>query len=304
LQTNSSLNNVILPGILLSLAGTFMFSLKPIVVKYAYEIGLTSEQVITLRMMFALPFYIGVVILCWIKNSDKRRAYIANILPTALLGVLGYFVASYLDLLGLQFISAQLERIVLFCFPIIVVLLSYFVFKTKLPKNIWWMLGISYTGILLIFAHDLRVMGSNVALGTSLVFLSAIAFAVYVIYSKPIMTKIGSQMFTSIAMIAASITILVFFVFTQNIKTLHVSNHAFLVVAGFAFFCTVIPSLLVAEAIHKIGPELTSIVGTCGPVITSIFAVILLDEAFTIYHAAGLTLILVAVGMMMKPKIK
>lgn len=300
MQKNASINNFLLPGILLALAGTFMFSLKPIVAKYAYEIGLSSEQLITLRMLFALPFYIAVAALHYARNSDKRSAYIANIVPVALLGVLGYFVASYLDLLGLQYISAQLERVVLFCFPTIVVLLSYFVFKTKLPKNIWWMLGMSYAGILLIFTHDLGVLGSDVLLGTGLVFLSALAFAVYVIYSKPMMTKIGSQMFTSIAMIAASIVILFFFTATQNVSTLHVSNHAFMVAAGFAFFCTVIPSLLVAEAIHKIGPERTSIVGTCGPVMTSVFAVVWLGEAFTIYHAAGLTLILIAVGMMMK----
>ncbi len=289
-----------LSGILLALAGTFMFSLKPILVKYAYEIGISSEQLITLRMLLAIPFYAGVVWFQWAKNSDKRRAYVAHIVPVSLLGVLGYFIASYLDLLGLQFISAQLERVVLFCFPTIVVLLSFFVFKAKLPNNIWWLLGMSYAGILLIFVHDFSTLGSDVALGTGLVFLSAVAFAIYVVYSKPIMTKIGSQIFTSIAMIAASVVITLFFVASQDITSLYVSSEALLVIASFAFFCTVVPSLLVAKAIYKIGPERTSIVGTCGPVMTSIFAVVWLDEAFTLYHVAGLTLILLAVGMMMK----
>jgi drug/metabolite transporter (DMT)-like permease len=300
LSTNPIIQKSLLTGMLLALAGTFLFSLKPILIKYAYEYGLSSEQVIALRMVFAAPFYIGVIIFYWRKNAEKRTEYVSHLLPVIGLGILGYFIASYLDLLGLQYISAQLERVVLFCFPTIVVLMSYFFLKTRLPKNIWWVLGGSYAGILLIFGHDLTTFGTEVALGTGLVFLSAVAFAIYVLCSKPIITKIGSQMFTSIAMMAASVAILVFFAFTQDISGLLVSNKAYLLVAALAFFCTVIPSLLVAEAIGIIGPEQTSIVGTCGPAITSVCAVFLLDEAFTIYHGLGLTLIIFAVGSMVK----
>ncbi|MFC4699836.1 DMT family transporter [Glaciecola siphonariae] len=298
----------LVPGILLALAGTFMFSLKPILIKHAYAMGVSSEQLITLRMLFAIPFYIGVILYYSFRNAHIRHLYVQYMLPVAALGVLGYFVASYLDLLGLQYISAQLERVVLFCFPTIVVLMSYFFFKTRLPKNIWLLLGMSYAGILLIFGHDLSVLGTEVAKGTALVFLSAIAFAIYVLWSKPIMSKIGSQVFTSMAMVAASIVILVFFFVSQSTNIgsikgsgLLVSKEAYLVCAAIAFFCTVIPSLLVAEAIHKIGPERTSIVGTSGPAITSVFAVTWLGEPFTVYHGAGLGLIMLAVGLMMRP---
>ncbi|WP_395342164.1 DMT family transporter [Ningiella sp. W23] len=300
MQSQSTINDSLFSGILLALAGTFMFSLKPILIKFAYEIDLSSEQVITLRMLFAAPFYLGVIGLHWMRNQDKRSVYVNHLLPVAVLGVLGYFVASYLDLLGLQYISAQLERVVLFCFPTIVVIMSYVFFKTKLPKNIWIILGMSYLGILLIFGHDLTTLGSEVALGTSLVFLSAIAFSIYVLWSKPIMSKIGSQVFTSFAMIAASIAIFIYFTATQALSSLSVSTEAYLICAAIAFFCTVIPSLLVAEAIHKIGPERTSIVGTCGPALTSVLAVFWLGEAFTYYHAVGLALIMLSVGAMIK----
>ena len=283
----------------MALAGTLMFSLKPILIKQAYLIGLSSEQVITLRMLFAMPFYASVVLVLWLKHNNKRSVYIRNIIPVAGLGILGYFIASYLDLLGLQYISAQLERVVLFCFPTIVVVMSYVFFKTKLPKNIWWLLAMSYSGILLIFGHDLSTLGEEVALGTALVFLSAIAFAIYVLWSKPIMTKIGSQMFTSVAMLSASAAIFTFFIATEDIASLEVSNEAYILAASIAFFCTVIPSLLVAEAIHLIGPERTSIVSTSGPALTSIFAVVWLGESFTLYHAIGLSLIMLAVGLMM-----
>lgn len=299
-MNQSPINEAVLPGILMALAGTFMFSLKPILIKYAYAAGLSSEQVITLRMVFAIPFYLGVVIFFWCKEHTKRSLYIQQLLPVAVLGVLGYFIASYLDLLGLQFISAQLERVVLFCFPTIVVVMSYFFFKTQLPKNIWLLLGMSYAGILLIFGHDLSTLGADVAKGTALVFLSAVAFAIYVLWSKPLITKIGSQVFTSLAMLSASAAIFIFFMATEELNSLIVPKQSYLIVAALAFFCTVIPSLLVAEAVHKIGPERTSIVGTSGPAITSVLAVLLLNEAFTLYHAAGLCLIMLAVGLMMK----
>jgi len=301
-MTQHQTDHNILPGILLALAGTFMFSLKPIVIKYAYAAGLSSEQVITLRMIFAMPIYLSLIVYYWYKNSHKRNSYIQHLLPVAGLGVLGYFVASYLDLLGLQYISAQLERVVLFCFPTIVVVMSYFFFKTTLPKNIWLLLAMSYAGILLIFGHDLSVLGSSVAKGTVLVFLSAIAFAIYVLWSKPVIAKIGSQMFTSLAMIAASLVIMFYFMATQPLTGLIVSKEGYVLVGVLSLFCTVIPSLLVAEAIHKIGPERTSIVGTSGPAITSIFAVIWLGEAFTVYHGIGLVLIMTAVGLMMRQK--
>lgn len=296
----TSIKEHLLSGMLMALAGTFMFSLKPILIKYAYALGLSSEQVITLRMLFAMPFYAAVVWYCWVKNSLKRSRYIRHIIPVGGLGFLGYFIASYLDLLGLQYISAQLERVVLFCFPTMVVIMSYVFFKTKLPNNIWLLLGMSYSGILLIFGHDLSVLGSEVAMGTGLVFLGALAFAIYVLWSKPLISQIGSQMFTSLAMLSASLAIYVFFMVTEEVSRLYVSQEAYFVIAALAIFCTVIPSLLVAEAIHKIGPERTSIIGTSGPAITSLFAVLFLGEAFTLYHAAGLTLIMLAVGLMMK----
>lgn len=287
-------------GIMFALLGTFMFSLKPIVIKYAYAMDVTSEQLITLRMLFALPIYIVVAIAAW-RRRPERRAYIKQSLPVACgLGVLGYFVASYLDLLGLQYISAQLERVVLFSFPTIVVILSRVFFKTPLPKNTWGLLGMSYAGILIIFGHDLSVMGEKVTIGTFLVFISAISFAIYVLWSKPVIGRIGSQMFTSIAMLAASVIIVCFFFVQYDLNHLQVSLKAYGLIAILAIFCTVIPSLLVAEAIHKIGPERTSIVGTSGPVITSIIAVLMLNEAFTVYHLVGLCLVTAAVFLMIK----
>ncbi|WP_438865349.1 DMT family transporter [Neptunicella sp.] len=287
-------------GLLLALAGTFLFSMKPILIKQVYLLGVDSSQLIALRMLFAAPFYFLVGLFLWRKQLHLRPVYRSSLVNILGLGVLGYYVASYLDLMALQYISAQLERVVLFCFPTIVVLLSRWVFKTPMPRNIWWILGLSYAGILLIFGHDMATMGEDVLLGTILVFIGAISFAVYTLWSKPLIGKVGSLMFTCIAMLSASVVIFIHFSLTHPMDALLVQPHALVLTATIAIFCTVIPSFLVAEAINRMGPERTSVVGTCGPVITSIVAVFWLGEAFTLFHFAGLSMVMLAVWLMIK----
>ena len=289
-----------LSAILLALAGTFMFSMKPILVKQAYLLGLDSNQLITLRMLFAAPIYFVVGLILWFKKPQLHPAYKSNMGIILLLGILGYYVASFLDLWALQYISAQLERVVLFCFPTIVVLLSRWVFKTPMPRNIWGILALSYAGIVLIFGHDMVTLGSAVLFGTFLVFISAVSFAVYTLWSKPLIGKVGSLMFTCMAMLSASVVILTHFSFSHSFAALQVGRDALLICAAIALFTTVIPSFLVAEAINRMGPERTSVVGTCGPVITSMVAVWWLGEAFTLYHFAGLSMVMLAVWLMIK----
>jgi drug/metabolite transporter (DMT)-like permease len=291
-----------LSALLLALLGTFFFSMKPILVKQAYLFGIDSNQLIALRMMFAAPIYLVVGGVLWLKKPHLQTAYKVNLGRILFLGLLGYYVASFLDLWALQYISAQLERVVLFCFPTLVVLLSYWVFKTPMPRNIWGILALSYTGILLIFGHDIATLGSDVLFGTALVFISAVSFAIYTVWSKPLISQVGSLMFTCMAMLSASVAILTHFSLTHPWSALQVNNNALLICAAIALFATVLPSFLVAEAINRMGPERTSVVGTCGPVFTSIVAVFWLDEAFTLFHFAGLSLVMLAVWLMIKSK--
>ncbi|MBC3765718.1 DMT family transporter [Neptunicella marina] len=289
-------------GLLLALCGTFMFSTKPILIKQVYQLGVDSSQLIALRMLFAAPLYFIVGCVLWFKHQPKQREYIANAPVILLLGILGYYIASYLDLMALQYISAQLERVVLFCFPTLVVLFSRWFLKTPMPRNIGWVLGLSYLGIFLIFGHDIITLGDEVALGTFLVFIGAVSFAFYTLFSKKLIGRVGSLMFTCIAMISASMVIFIHFALTHDFAALNVGNEALLLTATIAIFATVIPSFLVAEAISRLGPEQTSVVGTTGPVITSILAVIILGEAFTPYHFAGLSLVILAVYIMIKSR--
>lgn len=299
---SSAKNPAFMSGLLLALAGTFLFSMKPILVKQVYLLGIDSSQLITLRMLFAGPIYLVIGIILWHKNPALRSSYKSNLLFILALGILGYYVASFLDLWALHYISAQLERVVLFCFPTIVVLLSRWVFNTPMPRNIWPILGLSYAGILLIFGHDMTTLGDDVMFGTLLVFISAVSFAIYTLWSKSLMSKVGSMMFTCLAMLSASVVILLHFSLKHSYAELNVGTPALLLCATIALFATVIPSFLVAEAINRMGPERTSIIGTCGPVLTSIVAVFWLNEAFSVYHFAGLTMVMLAVWLMVKSK--
>jgi drug/metabolite transporter (DMT)-like permease len=146
----------------------------------------------------------------------------------------------------------------------------------------------------------MATMGEEVLLGTILVFIGAVSFAVYTLWSKPLIGKVGSLMFTCIAMLSASVVIFIHFMLTHSFNALNVGNEALLLTLVIAIFATVVPSFLVAEAINRMGPERTSVVGTCGPVITSIVAVFWLGEAFTIYHFAGLSMVMLAVWLMIK----
>lgn len=285
-------------GFLLALVGTFLFSLKPIVIKEVYQYDIESIQLLTLRMIFALPFYLFVVATIWRSKPHNRQLYSNNIPRIMFLGFLGYYLASFLDMEALQFISAQLERIVLFCFPTLVVLFSKWWLKTELPKNIWWVIGISYCGILMIFGHDLSNLGSEVAWGTALVFTSAVIFASYVTLSKAIIAKLGSRFFTSVAMLSASLFIFLHFSLVKDWQSLLLPIEVYYRVLILAFFCTVLPSFLMSEAIAQIGPERSSVIGTAGPVFTSIIAVIWLDEAFTIFHFVGLCMVCFAIALM------
>lgn len=285
-------------GFLLALVGTFLFSLKPIVIKEVYQYDIESIQLLTLRMIFALPFYLFVVATIWRSKPHNRQLYSNNIPRIMFLGFLGYYLASFLDMEALQFISAQLERIVLFCFPTLVVLFSKWWLKTELPKNIWWVIGISYCGILMIFGHDLSNLGSEVAWGTALVFTSAVIFASYVTLSKAIIAKLGSRCFTSVAMLSASLFIFLHFSLVKDWQSLLLPIEVYYRVLILAFFCTVLPSFLMSEAIAQIGPERSSVIGTAGPVFTSIIAVIWLDEAFTIFHFVGLCMVCFAIALM------
>ncbi|NPA72188.1 MAG: EamA family transporter, partial [Gammaproteobacteria bacterium] len=192
-------------GFILAIVGTALFSLKSIFIKLAYVEGLNADSVLMLRMAIALPIYL--IILAWlIKQYTQPDTGSKGIIPTlttiTLLGFIGYYLSSWLDLKGLEMISAQLERLTLFTYPMLVAILGALFFKTPITRKILYALVISYSGLLMVFLEESTLAGDEVSLGTLLVFLAALSFSFYVLFGKPLIHQVGSLWFTSIAMTA------------------------------------------------------------------------------------------------------
>ncbi|WP_319379775.1 DMT family transporter [Thiomicrorhabdus sp.] len=287
-------------GFLLAVFGTALFSLKSIFIKFLYAEGLNTDSVITLRMAISLPIYLGIFF--WLQFNSTDRRYRNHLPMIAFLGFIGYFLSSWLDLKGLEMISAQLERLTLFTYPIMVAFLGALFFKTPLTRGLIWSLVLTYSGLMLVFVEELNFSGEETFLGTTMVFLAALSFSFYVLFGKQVISKVGSQVFTSLAMSISSLFVLLYFSLFHDFDQLEVSAVAWFWLVMLAVFSTVVPSYMIAEAIHRIGPAHTGIIGSLGPVMTMGMAVWLLHEPFTPYHLAGLLLVLLGVGMLTRSK--
>ncbi len=285
----------ILLGFLYAFLGTLLFSLKSIFIKLAYAQGLNTDSVLMLRMAISLPLYLFIIAYLYRKNNTSLSLIRQSFGLIIFLGFIGYFLASWLDLKGLEYISAGLERLTLFTYPIFVTILGALFFKTPINKKIVITLVLTYLGLWIIFNQEAVVNTSKKTLGLTLVTLSALSYSFYVLLSKNIIHKIGSLWFTALAMSVSSVFVLVYYGLFLDWDGLIVTKQAWVLVVSLAIISTVIPSFMISEAIAKIGSAQTGIVGTLGPVITIVLAVIILNEPFTISHVIGISLVMIGV---------
>ncbi len=293
-------------GFLLALVGTFLFSSKGIFVKLAYQYGIDTVTLLALRMLFSLPFY--VILLVWSvrkMNAETKAAslQVSVLAKISFLGILGYYIASFLDLEAMHFISVQLERLVLLTYPIFVALLSWVFFKERLTGNILLALLLSYSGIAILVGYDFSQQ-INLVWGSLLVVLAAFSFALYFTFAKIQIKISGSVFFTCIAMMAAAFGLLVHFFIKHDFTDLFVRKELLVLGGILAVFCTVLPSLLMTEAIARIGSVSSAMIGSAGPIFTAIMAVMILNEPFTIYHILGMVLTLSGIYVLGQKSIK
>lgn len=291
-------------GIFLALIGTLLFSLKSIFIKYAYAQGLDADSVLVLRMLISVPFYLF-ILLYLLKKREKKIVPALSyplLLQIFVLGFLGYYLSSLLDLKGLEYISAQLERLTLFTYPFLVAIIGYFLFQQAITKRLIISLLITYLGLWVVMGQELQLTGNDVVFGTSLVMGAALSFSLYVLLSRPIIAKLGSLLFTSLVMIASSFLVFAHGALQIDLFSLQITQQAWLWVFLLAIFSTVIPSFMISEAIHRIGPTQTGIVGTLGPIFTIILAVYLLNEPITLYMLFGMLLVFLGVMVLILKK--
>ena len=281
-------------GILYGVLGVVLFSSKAVMVKLAYRYDVDTLDLLLFRMLFSLPFYILILFLIR-KKPSKTKISPKDYAWLALFGFVGYYLASYFDFEGLNYIKAGLERIILFVYPTIVVFLSWLIFRQKITKVQGIAILITYVGVLITFWDELDVSGNEVLLGGFLVLLSAITYASYLVGSGWLIPKFGVLRFTCYAMIISTLCIAIHYLLAGSWEFMDYSWQVYAYGLAMAVFATLIPSFLVSAAIERLGANNFSILGSLGPISTILLAFVFLDEKLTYWQLIGMLVVIFGV---------
>ncbi|MBL8020062.1 MAG: DMT family transporter [Leptospirales bacterium] len=290
-------------GAMLVFLAAVTFSAKAVIVKLA----LGTHQVdpvslLTLRMAYSFPFFLLLGILSS-KKSTRTAITGRDVALILFCGIVGYYLASLFDFLGLQYISAGLERLILFIYPTLVVLFMALFYKVPITRRIVLALVLSYAGVLFAFLHDFQRLEKDAITGALFIMGSAITYALYLAVGGQLIHRIGSMRFTALAMMVSVIAICVHFLMTRSYLLLinlsrEIHSYAFIM----AIVCTVLPAMFLAAGIKRIGSGPAAIIGSVGPVSTIILAYFLLGEPIDVYHMIGTALVLAGVLMVSTKK--
>ena len=287
-------------GPLLAIVGAVAFSGKAIIVKLAYRHGIDAISLITQRMAVALPFFLLMV---WWSGRGRPALAWRDRAWVGLLGFLGYYLASLLDFLGLQYVSASLERLILYLSPAVVLLLSRLLLGQRTHRRQWLAMALAYAGLMLVFGHELRLEGPQVWLGGALVGASTVSYALYLLYSGQVVRRIGALRLTGWASSVACGQCLLQFAWLRPLASLVDWPAA---VGWLSLLngtvCTVLPVWLVMRAVEAIGPSRTAQYGMVGPVSTLALGVLVLGEPFTPWVAAGSLCVLAGVTLLARAR--
>ena len=277
-------------GLLLAGIGSIAFSGKAIIVKLAYRHGVDAVTLIMYRMLFALPLFLA---LAWWASRGKPPLTRQDWLGILGLGFTGYYLASFLDFWGLQYISASLERLILYLNPTLVLVLGWVLYKRRITRLQALAMAVSYAGVLLVFGHEADFAGPNASLGALLVFGSAISYAIYLVYSGELVQRLGALRLVGLATSVACVLCLLQFVLLRPLEaaTTVAPEVIWLSVLN-ATLCTFAPVLMVMMAIERIGAGLAAQTGMIGPMSTIAMGVLILGEPFNGWIIAGTVLVL------------
>ena len=271
------------------------FSGKAVIIKLAYRHGVDAVTLLALRMIFSAPLFLA---LAWWAVRDPATQALSreDLRAVALLGFIGYYLASYFDFLGLQHITAALERLILFVHPTFVLLLAALLFERRITRRDLVAVALSYLGIALVFGHDVATQPGNVALGSFWVLLSALFYSAYLLGSGRLVGRVGSLRFASYAGLVSCVAVVVHYLLTRDFglvlaQPAPVYGLALLMAA----VSTVLPIVLTSEGIRRIGASHASIIASIGPVATIFLGFAFLDEPITALQLAGAALVMAGV---------
>ncbi len=298
LPTIKNMRKNLIIGFLVTFIGAVLFSTKAIIVKKAFaDIKIDALTLLTLRMIFSLPFYI-IAALFIHQKKDKAHLTQTQWFQVIALGLFGYYMSSFLDFVGLQYVSAGLERLILFLYPSFVVLINTFYFRQKITRIQQWALMLTYTGIGLAYIGEFNADFNNGMFlwGSFLIFLCAVTFAVYIVGSGKLIPVIGATRFTAYAMLSSTAGVLIHFTLKHNGQLSHLNaadNWKYGILL--AVIATVIPSFMISSGLKRIGSNNVAIISSIGPVSTIIQAHLILGERILISQVIGTILVIAGV---------
>lgn len=288
-------------GALMVVVSAICFSTKAIFAKLAYRYGADASTVLTLRMVFAVPFF---ALAAYATSQRPTSAPFTRreLQQLLVLGSVGYYLAALFDFLGLKYVTAGLERLILFLYPTIVILMNALYYKERLTKRTLQALLLCYGGVGLVVWSDRLTGGTNVALGSTLVFAGAVAYAYYLAFTQPILKRHDSIRVTSFVLVIAGLCVFTQFALEMDYARLKQPWQVYALSAANGIVATVIPALLLGAGMKRLGASKGSLIGTVGPVSTLLLAYVVLDEPLTLVQVVGSVLVLMGVWMVSAKK--
>ncbi|HEX4880190.1 MAG TPA: DMT family transporter, partial [Limnobacter sp.] len=286
-------------GVGLALLGAIFFSGKAIVVKLAYAYPVDATTLLAMRMLLSFPLFFAALLYTMLRNPKNDPLKPRDCGLIVLAGLLGYYLASLFDFMGLQYITASLERLILFTYPSLVLLIACLL-KHRWPQP-WQLLcmAVSYIGLALVYGHETVLLGENTALGVVLVFMSAVCYATYLVVGESLLKRLGTVRVTSLATLVSAAAIFIQMALQERLGLMLEQP---LPVWGWslvnAVFCTFVPVFAVMTAISLIGAPRVSQLGMIGPISTIVLGTWILNEPFTVWHAAGTALVIAGVALL------
>ena len=280
-------------AITVGILGILMFSTKAVLVKLAYAEGIDTLPLMVLRMGFALPFYLVMALLQRPpQGTELRTKHWVGLVAS---GMLGYYLASLFDFMGLQYVMASLERLILFTYPIMVLLLSRALFKERLSRRQYGAMALTYLGVLIIFAPEIRELGEGVLWGGAMILLSAFCYALYLVGSGRLLPRFGTGPFTSYCMIVSCSCVLLHYGVTEQAGVLGYSPRVYGLGFAMAVVATVLPTYMISAAIRSLGAPTFSLFAALGPISTIVLAYLFLGESLTLLQWLGSGVIILSV---------
>ncbi len=282
-------------GFLMLVIANMCFSTKAVIIKLMYQFHVDTFSVIALRMLLSLPVYVAVAVVL-ANRKDNVPLTKKELLSVSALGILSYYISSMLDFLGLQYISAGVERLILFTYPTIVLVVSAVLFKKKITPPQYIAMILTYIGVAIAFVAE-KGFGDqkNVVLGVSLIFTCAITYAFFVVGTGELVKRFGSVKFTCYAVLAATVPALIQSYIHDGMHIFNFPPEVYTLSIWLSIVATVIPTFMIVEGIRLVGAGNSGIIGFVGPVWTIFLANWLLNEPITLLQLIGTAIVLAGV---------